>query len=335
MVAHQTDALAHNRCWLDRTALEGQISAAQTALQAAIDQVQQNLDDAKAELDKAIADGDKALDDKIKALSDALAAAKTALDTTGETNKTVLEGQISAAQTTLQAAIDTLNERLVTAEDELTAVRSETKKSARYGDHRDLRSVCHSRCCDFDCCHDPDTKKQEMTSRKMLKHGDGKKFFRNFLPSPTTLVLAAFSRHFAATTFILPSAKSLACSGCPLSLPTFCRFRSASESCGGIFFVTCYEQEKSEPKAAWQRVRISIYLFPKENRCSVQARSICRCRHHARTSAMSIFFDSRRQAKTNFRTVLVSLRLFMPSIPDMPEFRKIILSFFPALPCGL
>ena len=183
MVAHQTDALAHNRCWLDRTALEGQISAAQTALQAAIDQVQQNLDDAKAELDKAIADGDKALDDKIKALSDALAAAKTALDTTGETNKTVLEGQISAAQTTLQAAIDTLNERLVTAEDELTAVRSETKKSARYGDHRDLRSVCHSRCCDFDCCHDPDTKKQEMTSRKMLKHGDGKKFFRNFLPS--------------------------------------------------------------------------------------------------------------------------------------------------------
>ena len=101
------------------------------------------------------------------------------------------------------------------------------------------------------------------------------------------------------------------------------------------FFVTCYEQEKSEPKAAWQRVRISIYLFPKENRCSVQARSICRCRHHARTSAMSIFFDSRRQAKTNFRTVLVSLRLFMPSIPDMPEFRKIILSFFPALPCGL
>ena len=174
-----------------------------------------------------------------------------------------------------------------------------------------------------------------MTSRKMLKHGDGKKFFRNFLPSPTTLVLATFSRHFAATTFILPSAKSLACSGCPLSLPTFCRFRSASEGCGGIFFVTCYEQEKSEPKAAWQRVRISIYLFPKENRCSVQARSICRCRHHARTSAMSIFFDSRRQAKTNFRTVLVSLRLFMPSIPDMPEFRKIILSFFPALPCGL
>ena len=148
----------------------------------------------------------------------------------------------------------------------------------------------------------------------MLKHGDGKKFFRNFLPSPTTLVLAAFSRHFAATTFILPSAKSLACSGCPLSLPTFCRFRSASEGCGGIFFVTCYEQEKSD---------------------SVQARSICRCRHHARTSAMSIFFDSRRQAKTNFRTVLVSLRLFMPSIPDMPEFRKIILSFFPALPCGL
>lgn len=60
MVAHQTDALAHNRCWLDRTALEG---------------------------------------------------------------------QISAAQTTLQAAIDTLNERLVTAEDELTAVRSETKKA--------------------------------------------------------------------------------------------------------------------------------------------------------------------------------------------------------------
>ena len=113
----------------NKTALEGQISAAQTALQAAVDQVQQNLDDAKAELDKAIADGDKALDDKIKALSDALAAAKTALDTTGETNKTALEGQISAAQTTLQAAIDALNERLVTAEDELTAVRSETKKA--------------------------------------------------------------------------------------------------------------------------------------------------------------------------------------------------------------
>ena len=57
-------------------------------------------------------------------------------------------------------------------------------------------------------------------------------------------------------------------------------------------------------QAAWQRVRISIYLFPKENRCSVQARSICRCRHHARTSAMSIFFDSRRQAKNEFQNGL-------------------------------
>ena len=50
MVAHQTDALAHNRCWLDRTALEGQISAAQTTLQAAIDALNERLVTAEDEL---------------------------------------------------------------------------------------------------------------------------------------------------------------------------------------------------------------------------------------------------------------------------------------------